>query len=409
MFFRLPPVRSPVPFHKASASSTRQQFQRASGRDIFLYGSGTQALAAALAAARAAHASQRAARVTPLAGRAETASADFGQTIRPEAIIPAYTCPDLIAACVCAGVHARVVDLPADGSWGYDEAAVRAALGPNTVALVCMNFLGTEPDAQMLAHLAAANGTALIQDSAQHFPANAVLQWAADYVVVSFGRGKPLNLLSGGALLVRPGHAETLRTLADVARNAVDGMFIPGRALGFVFNVVTHPRAYWLTSKLPGLRLGETRYKPLDAIHSLPDEAWARIGPMIERYRHDRVGALQWWSEVVPAWSALGIRPVDPPVQTSRRLRLPLLAADEAQRDRLVDELERRGLGASRMYVVPLDGIANVPDDIRRQGPFPNAKRFAGRLFTLPAHSSVTPRTVELTDRCIRELAATGA
>lgn len=386
MFFRLPPVRSPVPFNVASASSVRQQFQRASGRDIFLYGSGTQALAAALAAARQAHASQ---------------------TTRPEAIIPAYTCPDLIAACVCAGVHARVIDLPADGSWGYDEAAVRAALGPHTVALVCMNFLGTEPDAQMLAHLAAANGTALIQDSAQHFPADAPLQWAADYVVVSFGRGKPLNLLSGGALLVRPGRAETLRVLSSVARNAAES--IPGRALGFVFNVVTHPRVYWLTSRLPGLRLGETRYKPLDAIHSLSDEAWARVGPMIERYRHDRVRTLQWWSEVVPAWSVLGIRPVDPPVQTSRRLRLPLLAADEAQRDRLVDELERRGLGASRMYAVPLDRIASVPDDIRRQGPFPNAQRFAARLFTLPAHSSVTRRTVELTDRCIRELAATRA
>ena len=78
------------------------------------------------------------------------------------------------------------------------------------------------------------------------------------------------------------------------------------------------------------------------------------------------------------------------------RLRLPLLARDERLCARLVDALNVRGLGASRLYGGSLEKIADVPADVARQGPFPNAAEFARRLFTLPTHSSVSSDAVRL-------------
>src|SRR5262245_23054839 len=100
MFWKLTPVRRPVPLALAAADPA--PLARLSGPlSLGLYGSGTEALAAALCEAR------RLARTPP--------------GVRPEAVLPAYGCPDLVSACVFAGVHPRLVD-NAPGRWGYDRA-----------------------------------------------------------------------------------------------------------------------------------------------------------------------------------------------------------------------------------------------------------------------------------------------
>jgi dTDP-4-amino-4,6-dideoxygalactose transaminase len=73
-----------------------------------------------------------------------------------------------------------------------------------------------------------------------------------------------------------------------------------------------------------------------------------------------------------------------------------LLARNERLCAALVAALNARGLGASRLYGSSLERIADVPADVARQGPFPNAAELAQRLFTLPTHSSVSPDAVRL-------------
>ena len=89
------------------------------------------------------------------------------------------------------------------------------------------------------------------------------------------------------------------------------------------------------------------------------------------------------------------------PPQT-RRLRLALLAEDRGQRDALVADLNQHGLGASVMYDVALNRIADIPAEIAALPPFPNADALAARLFTLPTHSAVTRGVVARVDACVR-------
>src|SRR5688572_15303179 len=176
----LPPVRRAVPLRDRDARDARATLQRHFGdRHAVLYGSGTQALAAAIINARD--------------SRGLSATQGF------EVIVPAYGCPDLVAARVFVGARARLVDTAVSG-WGYDSRALCAAIGPRTAAILAVNLFGVGDDAASITPLAEARGIPLIHDSAQSFPLRPGRDLPGGLLVLSFGRGKPINLLGGGAL-----------------------------------------------------------------------------------------------------------------------------------------------------------------------------------------------------------------
>jgi dTDP-4-amino-4,6-dideoxygalactose transaminase len=379
----LPPVRSTVPLRRSRAEEGLAALSSLfPGHSLYLYDSGTSALAAALQDARQHHPAKS-----------------------PEVIVPAYGCPQLVSACLYAKVRPRVVDT-APGQWGFSSEKLRQALTPDTVAILAANLLGVGDQAAELLPIARANGSFLVQDSAQHVPAAAQSAWCADYIVLSFGRGKPLNLLRGGALAVPGRHADSLLTQVPVLsgmRARLTEAAFASRMAALAFNLITHPRLYGLVTRVPGLGLGDTVYKAHERLVRLPTSAWRQVGPGFEKYRQE-----PWrfpWREVLPGWTRLGIEELTcsgtAPRVLDRRLRLALLARDRSLRDRLVETLNRSGLGASIMYGSAIDAIDAIPAQVRSQGPFPNAVDLAERLFTLPTHVAVTSDIVSQTHECL--------
>ncbi|HEX4267610.1 MAG TPA: DegT/DnrJ/EryC1/StrS family aminotransferase [Steroidobacteraceae bacterium] len=338
-------------------------------RRITLYASGTAALAQAMA---------------------DCASRSSVKT--PEIIVPAYSCPDLVAACVHASVYPRLVDV-ARSVWSYDLEALNSSLSGNTVAIVAINLLGVGDSSAELIRVCKDRHIPLIQDSAQYLPRESI-DWPGEYVVLSFGRGKPLNLLHGGALIapfvdrgsvaVRPAHYTARARLLD------------SRAAAVAFNTLTRPTIYRILSALPGTGLGEVIYKPLTNPAPLPEQAWQRVATAFELYRQSPSYRRDIWAGALEEWSRLGIVDLDCPglPLQAEPLRLPLLAPDRTARDTLVDNLNRAGLGASRFYDTDLTKVAAVPEMVKLQGPFPNASALADQLFTLPTHSFVNADTV---------------
>lgn len=338
-------------------------------RKITLYASGTAALAAAIAQCAASR-----------------------TTGDPEAILPAYGCPDLVAACLKAGVYPRLVDVvPDHGS--YDLAQLEANLGPNTVAIVAVNLLGLGDDSAKLLPLCKAQGILLIQDSAQYLPREPN-EWPGNYVVLSFGRGKPLNLLRGGALVEPPGSNPPPQDLP--ASLTWKNRLLGSRAAGLAFNILTRPEVYGILSALPGTGLGDVSYKPLHEVTLLPEDTWKQVGVAFELYRKKPSYRREIWTPVMEEWTSLGMRelgsPGTPP--SAEPLRLALLAPDRPSRNQIVDSLNNRGLGASRFYGSDLPRVAEIPEIVRHQGPFPGARALGDRLFTLPTHRLVTARSV---------------
>jgi dTDP-4-amino-4,6-dideoxygalactose transaminase len=379
---RLPPVRRAVPLRYRREARLDEHFP---GFDVHVFRSGTDALAAALIDAK----SRR-------------------SCARPEVILPAYGCPDLVSASLAAGVLPRLVDVEPD-AWGYKLDELDGALSQQTAAIVAVDLLGVGDQAAELHARAARHGIPLIQDSAQHLPERSEGFWRGDYVVLSFGRGKPLNLLQGGALLTRAGRTAQVQAIGAQDRGSLRYKVASSVAAACAFNTITRPGVYGIAAHLPGLGVGETRFSPLPECTRLPASFGTRVAGAYGDYAKQESYRTGIWADVLARWAALGVRQLQCASEsrrdTGQRLRLPLLAPSTDMRDHLVLSLTRAGCGASAMYERALHRITDVPEQVYSQGPFPGAAHLAGRFFTLPTHSLVDQAVVDKADAIIMRVA----
>ncbi len=335
------------------------------------YASGTAALAAAVRAA------------ITRAGCAQ-----------PEVVLPAYACPNLVSAVWHAGARPRLVDFAPERPW-MALAALEQTLTPATVAVIAVDLFGLPERYDVLTALARDKGIVVIQDSAQGFPRRGERVWQGDVVVVSFGRGKPVSLLGGGAVLYEDRAWTGWLPRAPRPESASS----PG--IGFwaqtqVYNLLREPAVYWLPAALPLLHLGETRFAPLARIDDGPRERLRHLQANVEAYR-DRKDTPQ---ETIA--SVVGLldpdRVLDLPAtcsgdSTPRLLRYPLLIKDAGLRNALHAALNQAGLGASTLYGATLPAIQGL--EALAELAYPQAEAFARQLLTLPVHSGVRPEHIE--------------
>ena len=358
----LPPAGDPIVLVHDEQANRRLRQSWYPYQPVF-YASGTAALAAAVTAALAARPG------------------------RYEVVLPGYGCPALVSAVLYAGAQPVLVDLEPGRPW-LALAELAAAVGSDTAAVIAVNFLGIPERLEVLAELTRATGALLIEDSAQAYPPVGIGDQRADLVVLSFGRGKPVSLLGGGAVLCRE------QPLAAGLPNpaGVSGSRWRTRLEISAYNCLRRPQFYWIPQVLP-LGLGETRYQPLAGIASMDTARQQALGAAVERQRKQD-GTIQLLRSG-PACAGAGL--IDLAVVCGARqqlLRYPLLAPTAVDRERVLRALNRAGLGASALYRSALPEVRDMPAGLLH-GDLPQARDLAARLFTLPVHQSVTPGHIE--------------
>jgi len=368
MFYQLPPVGNPVHLKRQTGSGLVLPDVFSPYTPLYL-NSGTSALAAAVQAA------------IQLKG-----------VEAPEVILPAYGCPDLVSAVGYAGARPVLADLEPERPW-MDLDQVSALINPRTVAIVAVSLFGIPERMDALRQLAAGSAAVLIEDSAQAFPRTEGGDfWQGDLVVVSFGRGKPVTLLGGGAVLYRDTRFAALLPDAGMREGGQAGHPLALRLQATLYNLLLSPRLYWIPQALPFLHLGETRYQPLERISPMDAARRALLPANIEGYRQDMNDTTQ--SAVAGVIAELAGEGADiialPAVcgmPSSRRLlRYPLLL-DRKVRDAVYTRLRQMGLGASCMYGAALPDIPGLEARLAGIGRFPMAREFAARVLTLPVFS----------------------
>ena len=233
----LRPVGNPVLLKKSTLD-----FQYFGTPHVEFYQSGTSALAAALTAVKLSHANTKS---------------------LTEVLLPAYTCPDLISAVVHAGLTPVLIDLEPDSCW-MSLNDIENAISERTIAIIAVRFLGIAERMNALRTICDRHNITLIEDSAQGFPVTQPENyWQGDLAIVSFGRGKPVNMLSGGAVITfKPGLKEHLPSANKNTANTKAATAYLIKAL--LYNLLIKPWAYGLAIRLPGLNVGETVYEPLN-------------------------------------------------------------------------------------------------------------------------------------------------
>ena len=269
---------------------------------------------------------------------------------------------------------------------------VAALVNPQTVAIVAVSLFGIPERMQALRQLASGSAAVLIEDSAQAFPhTDAGDFWQGDLVVVSFGRGKPVTLLGGGAVLYRDSRFAALLPDAGMREDSQAGHPLALRLQATLYNRLLSPRLYWIPQALPFLHLGETRYQPLKRIAPMDTARRALLPANIEGYRQDTSDTRAAIAGVISELAGEGADIIDLPaacgMPSSRRLlRYPLLV-ERKVRDAAFTRLRQAGLGVSCMYGAPLPDIPGMEARLAGIGRLEGAHDFAARVLSLPVFS----------------------
>jgi len=376
MFYQLPPVGNPVRLSHTDTPEVLFQILD-NNYQAHYFASGTAALAAAI-----------------------TAAIRLKAVDKPEVILPAYGCPDLISAAVFAGAKPVLIDIEANRPW-MDPGQLATKISRNTVAIIAVNLFGISERLEQLRPFAEQAGALLIEDSAQAFPGDAEQDiWQGDLVVLSFGRGKPVSLLGGGAVLSRKGLAAG-NLLPETATTADTGIWgqISFRLKAMLYNRMINPRLYWLPQALPFLHLGETRYHALTSIDAMSRAQLSILVANLKTYRNDKIPAQNNLMAMLKTINLENCGITDLPrackIPKNRRLlRYPLLMESEL-RDSLYTQLRGAGLGPSQMYPAALPEIPGLESLLSDQGAFPGATSFAKQLLTLPTHQQVRQTDID--------------
>lgn len=298
-------------------------------------------------------------------------------------LLPGYTCYSLPAAAVKAGFKVSLYDLD-PYTFEPDLDDVQNKISSHTLAVVVQNLLGTGPDMQLLSRICQGQGACLVLDSAQ-----SLVAWQqknpekaeADYTVYSFGRGKPLPLGQGGALV-----AARVDSLQQIAREAEWAAVPRGQCLmPLALHVLATPWLYWCMEKLP-LGLGRTIFDPgfkVGAMSLAPQRlGWSALDDLelLNAHRNDISGI---YSKQLASESGLVADNGSLP-----RIRYPILVQKPESWERLA------AYGVRRLYPKALCDLKALQPDLA-QGSSCNlgAREIAQKLLTLPTHVGVSRKT----------------
>lgn len=301
----------------------------------------------------------------------------------PEIIVPAYSCPDVVSAVEKAGAIPVIVDLEKQSPL-MSLKSVRESVRHETVAIIPVNFLGIPERIQDLRKITDEEGVVIIYDHAQGFAKNFDCTDSSDVAVFSFGRGKPASALVGGALLVNNKRL-SLEKAYDHRRRSNS---LHKCKVG-LYNFFIQPEWYWVLPFIPMLKLGETRYRHLEAVDALEGSSVGLITANIESYAAMTSGVEGHLHEATKEFDLISLSHVVDSKSNVHLLRYPVLFRSQTQRDRALKLFQKLSLGVTTMYPAVLNELPGLASKVRAHRPIPNARDFASRLLTLPCHSGV--------------------
>jgi dTDP-4-amino-4,6-dideoxygalactose transaminase len=334
---------------------------------------------------------------------------------RKKVILPAYTCPSLVSAVLNAGLQPVLCDLDYPTfSLNLDD--LQSLMDRDTLAVIAVHLFGHGERIDQIKQIAHASGAYLLEDAAQIFittsSENSRTAYRAaspqrdgrpeagrgDLTVISFGRGKPISLLNGGAVLVN--RTDLLESLMDVHRriplpDTLDRSVYIAKLMAYA--VLFHPRLFWLPQSLPFLKIGETCFNPyLSCKKQIPlaDRLGTALLPGLRKAMNTRTSNSRLYLDKLR--SMTDHFDYIPGEALRAPIRLPLIFQKPHLRDRCLEALNLVGMGASRSYPCPLNRLTPNLNRLLGDALYPNALRLSERILTLPTHENVKKTDIAL-------------
>ncbi len=304
-------------------------------------------------------------------------------------ILPGYTCYTVPGAVVKAGMTPVISDSdPHD--LGYDLDALKKTIEshPDVKAVVVCHLFGIGLDIDAMRRIVGPDRM-IIDDAAQAFGIRIdgrYLGTGGDVGFYSFGRGKNLSLAGGGLIVTDSDTiADKINRIMDenLAHDAVSGGDLIKTLL---YNTVTNPSVFNLLSRLPGMHLGRSEYKPDFDVAGMAIERirlLARIHGTIETLNRRREKIADRYRNLLDAAPGMSI-PRSKMNDRPGSLRFPVLVDDPARRIDILAKSRSRGWGISAMYPTALNAVPALAEFA--PGGMDGAEKIAASIITLPTH-----------------------
>ena len=300
---------------------------------------------------------------------------------KTEVLVPGYTCYSVPAAAVKAGLKVSLYDMNPH-TFQPDMDDVARKIRPSTLAVVGQHLLGVPSDMESLVKTARQHGIWCIEDAAQRLQSpRQESRQVADFTLYSFGRGKPLPLGKGGALIA----AKQKELIGIPVALEARGRETTNYLLPLAIQIFSRPRFYWILEKLP-LGLGQTIYDPAFAVSTMP-RLYRKMGVRgleeLEKLNLHRALIGKIYRDYFSDENNGQMK------QASLAcVRYPLLVQNNGGANALFN------LGVRQMYPFALCDLPQLRDELTDQEvKTPGAREIAARLITLPTHLAVNELT----------------
>jgi len=321
---------------------------------------------------------------------------------RQQVVLPAYTCPSVLASVIKAGFKPVLCDMKAD-SFQMDPDQVTSKIGADTLAVIAVHLFGIPEDIKCLRKLTRRKEIYLIEDAAQAFgnkENGKDLGLFGDISILSFGRGKPLSMLCGGVVITNDLDLYSyVNKVHQSIRDKSRWVFLTQYLITLIlYSIFFHPRLYWLPQRLTWLKIGETVFT-LDFDLNKVNPKVMSLGILLyqgfREIRRVRLGLTECYKEKLIQFKENFMYLSDIEGEDIALLRFPIIFKEEDKRDKVLSNLEEKGLGSTGSYPAPLNELKGVSTYLKSTESYPNAKAISERILTLPLHQYVTSRDIE--------------
>jgi DegT/DnrJ/EryC1/StrS aminotransferase family len=322
--------------------------------------------------------------------------------VPPRVALPAYCCPRVLGAVLGAGWEPEFLDL-APSSVAFDHERYGTRISGDCQAIVSVDLFGLPGLRDRNALTDLPPGVLPIHDLAQCYLSAVASQRVGHGVgILSFGRGKPVSVLTGGAVIIGENSDFNPRLRAELAPGRIAPRSVR-LALAAAYNLALNPLVYSGVRKIPGLSIGCSTLTVTDRAIGLPDtlgDLVAGQNAAVEKERGARSGQVKWLTDRVGQVGLPLLAGAAAPDAHARLSRIPVLAPSESYAARVLEICGH--LGITRMYGKTLPEFVGIDARTARTN-WPNAFDLSRRLLTLPAHGRLNDgalqRLVRILDR----------
>ncbi len=313
---------------------------------------------------------------------------------RDEVLISAFTCYSVPAAIKRAGLKIKLCDTGA-ASLDLDQKQLRKIIeADNTenkiLCVLVTHLFGCPADFAGIKEIVG-DKIPIVEDAAQALGEeieNKKMGTLADVGFFSLGRGKALSTMEGGVIVTNRNDLGNILTdlLKKIEISSVfDKLKLAVKTI--LTTVLQHPVLFCLPKALPFLRLGETIYEeefPIGQMSSFQKKLGIHWYDRLKGHRKVRLKNIAYWEKKILKAIAL----ICKRRESISLIRLPVLMQSTKDRDTICMESEYVGCGLMPTYPTPVNEIPQISREFVGQQ-FPNAKKLAQCLLTIPVHDYV--------------------